>query len=408
MDIVSYLKTEFDDRFGSVKGHDGNRPFDVSAIVTSLLMTGVSLYQAFQVIEDIKPNLREAMPSKEIYLLIYQSLAKNNRAIADSYRRRVVDEISVTYPNGERKTLTFTQVRKEIRDYWQKLGFVYCTNLANEFSDNIVAGIRNSFELNITEQQLWQLIEDEHKRCLGRTLPEMRDDIPINAAALRDELGTDCNGYTVDMLVNRTLVLSSMLLVAYNHIPGINPKTTLSKAKNLCNNNLRKEADPIDKKLLTDLRNYEALCRRHNRSYFDAKAVLLKSAKLFKSVEAHVFIKPGPISDKDTNCYYGLFLYMAGFLAGSWHLPSEQRLMDIEEQLLINLFRYGCIEFFNLTRDLQVHPKQMVLVLASLERKGLIIMHRLVDRMLIILSNSGEKYCSEKLGLKIKYKMPHM
>jgi hypothetical protein len=107
-DISEMLQNDFDGRVQKVIHPSGSKEsFKASSLIESLMddKVGLTLYEALEVLEKIKPGLRPQMKTTDIQKLVYAALQETNPKLAKKYLLEYPEEIQVKMADGSFKTL---------------------------------------------------------------------------------------------------------------------------------------------------------------------------------------------------------------------------------------------------------------------------------------------------------------
>jgi hypothetical protein len=403
MSLVDYFHREFDNQVKTVIGPAGARPFDISEVVHSILISGVSFYDALNIIEDIKPRLHQNMRTEEVSLIVYDSLKKSKNAKAEDYKLKYREEVVILFPDGNLRILSFSLIKGEIFGYWNDHGFFASKRLCSEIAINILQNIRSGHENKLTTERLTRIIEDEHRRLFGGSLKELQDELPINYKEISEELHRK-RKLDINFLTNLVTRLSFLLLITCNQIPGLNNISCLIKTESMCKKNLDKRNSLGERPLLKLLIEYDAACRSQGKASFDGDVIINRLNELIKTIRYHNYVKPrNNISERFFANQLVYLRYLSSFFTSLWPIPENQHIISLQEKCLLSLYRHGACDFFALIKTMQAHPKHVLYILGRLEKKGLVINHRLEDRMLVLITASGEKHCDKELGFRIRH-----
>jgi hypothetical protein len=417
--LVELFSERFNSKYRFVKDPSGeDRPFQIEKLIDSLFTLGLNFKQILSVLDLIEPGLEENIKTSDLKALVVKCLREIDIEQAEKFQRdyyhyrEIIDHPS----GGESLILNSESAKKIFREDAELKEFYFTTELEDKLAQALWVICKSRYTDKIQYYQIKNRVEDAIKKIFGRSL----DEYIVEAKSIIEDVDSTLNTLGKqkkvhhDDVINVAADLSAPILIYFKVLPGLTPLKTIVLFRKLIFGiidsfrfNILKiefnkffqsiKVDKFKNKIMEDVTVFDKLIDEFKEVF--RKLLTLEIGK-YTLLESETLNKPPVILNLKRLALFGKFLFP--------YTQNDLFIKNIRESVLRHLYRYPSVEIITLLKKVQVHPKYMDLVVKHLKNQKCINVHKVSNKTIILLTETGVKYCEEILGLRIKYSLPYV
>ncbi|OLS24437.1 MAG: hypothetical protein HeimC2_22430 [Candidatus Heimdallarchaeota archaeon LC_2] len=244
----SNLKKFFDEELVEVE-RDGNMiPFSADVIITDLIESGVSVYDALDVLFETREFMRRGMKTSKLVKLLNQSLKNRGYSESEFIFSALLSEIEIVYPDSSIKLFSY-KVLKEITSAFLT-SFRYSSKTYRLIVDELYRIIKTIRTSKIKLETIEKMMPAVMRNAIGLN-PFSRsrcEDDYHNIIRINKIIETSWNLIPDEekkgIMMNFLNSIFRIILLSYEYLPGNSGINTANQV-NVLVSDLTEEADPI-------------------------------------------------------------------------------------------------------------------------------------------------------------------
>ncbi|MHA2276620.1 MAG: hypothetical protein ACXAC2_12665, partial [Candidatus Kariarchaeaceae archaeon] len=268
------LKKLFDDELIEVNRAGIMVPFSADIIITDLIESGISVYDALDILYETREYMKRGMDTAKLVQLLNQAIKKRGYSDSEFLFSALLNEIEIQYPNGEIKLFSY-RVLKEITSAFLT-SFTYSSKTYRVIVDELYRIIKSIRTSKIKLDTLDKMMPAVMRNAIGlnpysrsRCNDDYQNLIRLNKVIMKswDIIPEEEKGPLISNYLNSTF---RIILLSYEYLPGNSIINTANQI-NVLVSDLTEHSDNIltDKEIFvigktaTKLENVHAMNKLH-------------------------------------------------------------------------------------------------------------------------------------------------
>jgi len=395
------------------------RPFKIEKIINSLYECGLGFRQTLDILDSLSSFLKNGITTSELKNLICETLKKENIQVYEKYKEEYFHDLKiVAHPFVEEELILNVDSTKKIIEHVLE-DYYFTPNAKNKMIKVLldICKTRYKYSREIQFYQMENRVNNAIKSIYGRGLDEF---ITESGNMIDDAINVLFNKkyceYDLNTLINISLQLCTPILIFFKIFPGLNSFKTIGLCKKFFNGLI----NPTK----TIILNNELIKFFHNIKNYKLEKEIFKDInnvrnlieiftdtlrKLLAFFQEYDQSKDSKISEDKIEQIVTNLKQLSLFGKFIWPLTNRELfILNAREDVLRFLYRYSSMDVVQLLKKVQIHPKYMDLVIRYLKNQKYIITHEVFNKTIVLLTKTGEKYCEETLGFRIRYNLPYL
>lgn len=248
LSLSSNLKKYFDDELMEVERDGKMIPFSADVIITDLIESGVSAYDALDVLYETREFMEKGMKTAKLVKLLNQSLKNRGYSESEFIFSALLSDIEIVYPNNSIKLFSY-KVLKEITSAFLT-SFRYSSRTYRLIVDELYRIIKTIRTTKIKLETIEKMMPAVMRNAIGlnpfsrnRCDEDYHNVIRINKIIDRSwNIIPDEEKRTI--MVNFLDSIFKVILLSYEYLPG-NSIINTSNQVNVLVSDLTEESDLI-------------------------------------------------------------------------------------------------------------------------------------------------------------------